>query len=519
LTFKNRETNVSMNWKKLTSAELNETFQNAQFKTQPYFHQLVTFTFVLSQNLNRVLLIHDIGLGKTLTSLYLLKLWNVKSRTLVICPNSVIKTWKGQIKLHTNFTYCVLKGSKKERIYKITNEKADIFIINYEGLKLIGGEKTGKSYRPNDKQIQQIPFECIIADECHRFKALSLQTRIARLFSKRSRYSILMTGTPIGKNTQDLFGQCLVLDNGLTFGQSYSYFLNHFFYKKFKQDFDWTPKRICGICDEMYTKKTEHLRKHDIDIIQYKSKYPNEKTSEFIILDTIKKFSLTYKRDECLNLPDKIYEERSVYPTVEQQKWTQDIMNEIKIDEIGTNIEQHVTKLLQITGGTLIYDNNMHKIFNKNPKLDELLLLMQAITGKVIVYHYYFLECEIIRFALNKKGFKTSILNGHVKDRDEQIDSFLKNGDVLIAHPKSGGEGLNLQEANTIIFFSNSFIGTILREQAEGRIHRTGQTKSCLYLDIIMENTIDRILYNSLKNKTNHVQNILKYLRKIRINC
>jgi len=355
----------------------------------------------------------------------------------------------------------------------------------------------------------------VIADECHRFKApRSLQTRIARLFSKKSRYTILMTGTPIGKDVQDLFGQCLVLNNGLTFGKNYNYFLNHFFYKRFAKDYEWTPKRICGVCNEFYTSKTEHLKQHNIDIIQYRSRYPEEKTSESIILDAIQEFSLTYKRDECLNLPEKIYEERSVYPTTEQQEWTRKILEGLKIEEIEKNVEQHATKLLQITGGSLIYGNKQHYLFKKNSKLDELLSLMEEITGKVIVYHSYFLECDLINRALKKKGYKTSMLNGYINDKEDQINSFLEDGDVLIAHPKSGGEGLNLQVASTEIFYSNGFIGTILREQAEGRIHRTGQNKSCVYADLVMENSLDRVMLNSLKNRTNQIQDILSYLRE-----
>ncbi len=506
-----------MNWKECSEEKLKKLFSNIKFKTPLYKHQLASLGFIFEKNLNRVMLILDIGLGKTYLSLALLQLWKVNSRTLIICPNSVIKTWKDEIEKHTNFTYTILKGTKEERLWKINNEKKNIFLINYEGLKLIGGKKDVKGFKVDIPLINSIPFECMIMDESHHCRnPLSLQTRIAKQFSLQNRYVILMTGTPIGDSAADLFGQCLVLDNGKTFGDSYYRFLNNYYFKRNNFDFKWLPKRVCNICGELYCYKKKHLEKHNTTLEQYRKKFSIEKTSEDLIIDKVSSFSISYKRDECLNLPEKIYEERSVFPTREQQKMTAEIIAGLKINELNdSNITYHTTKLVQITGGTILHGNEKPYIFLKNPKMDELLNLIKEITGKAIIYHYYLQESNLIKFELEKKGYKVAILNGTIKDKEAEIDKFLSTDcNFMICHPKSGGEGLNLQIANTIIYYSNGYIGTILREQSEGRIHRVGQTKSCVYIDIICENTIDRILFNSLKNKTDYIQDILQYLRK-----
>ena len=99
----------------------------------------------------------------------------------------------------------------------------------------------------------------------------------------------------------------------------------------------------------------------------------------------------------------------------------------------------------------------------------------------------------------------------------EGIEKFCKEDvQFLIAHPKTGGEGLNLQMANTMIFFNSGMIGTILREQSEGRIYRAGQKKKCLYLDIVMEGSVDEVLYNSLKKNTDYVKDLLDYFNLIK---
>ena len=512
-----------MNYKSFKYSELEFLLNFIPFKKKPYLHQLVSFSFVLSQGLNKIFLFHDIGLGKTFTALYLLMLWDVKGRILVISPNSVIKTWKEQIEEYTDFSYEVLDGSSDKRLQRIIESKAKILIINYEGLKLIGARKIGKNescgkkskgYMIDLNSIKKLSFEAVIADESHRFKdPLSIQTRISNAIVKRARYAILMTGTPIGNSAIDLYGQCYVLDDGAIFGTNYNYFLRHFYYKPTVMSYNWEPKRVCGICNELYDYKKRHLEKHKISLHDYRKRFPKEKTSEDLIIEAVKDISISYKKEECLDLPERIYEERSVYPTAEQQTWISNIIVGLKIEEIKKNLKYHIIRLLQITGGSLIHGENKTHIFRDNPKIEELNILLSELSGQIIIYHLFIEESILIKRLLDKKKISYSLLNGGIKNKEEQINFFLNGkSQILIAHPKSGGEGLNLQCATNMIFYSSSFMGTILREQAEGRIHRSGQKNTCLYFDIIMEDTVDRILFDSLKNRTDYIYNMMKYL-------
>lgn len=505
-----------MNYKSYTYSELKNLFTNVQFKIKPYLHQLVTFTFVLSEGLKKVFLFHDIGLGKTFTALYLLILWNVKGRVLVICPNSVIKTWKEQIEEYTDFTYEVLGGNGLKRLNRIIESKAKILIINYEGLKIVFAKKTNRGYTLNPANIKKFNFEAIISDECHRYRdSLSLQSRISNVITKRSRYAILMTGTPIGNTAIDLFGQCYVLDDGALFGSNYNYFLHYFYYKPTIMSYNWMPKRVCGICGNLYDYKKKHLEKHRISLHNYRKKFPKEKTSEDLILETIESVSISYRKEECLDLPEKIYEERSVSATSEQKTWIEDIIEGIQIEEIKKSLQYNLIRLLQITGGTLIHGERSIHVFRDNPKIKELNNLLDEIRGQVIIYHLFIEEGIVIQRLLEKRKIEYSVINGRIQNKDEQIESFLSGkSKVLVAHPKSGGEGLNLQVTNNMIFYSSGFMGATLREQAEGRIHRSGQSKTCFYFDIVMEDTVDRIMVDSLKNRTDYVRDILTYLSK-----
>ena len=506
-----------VDYKNLTLDELNTFFSDIKFKTKPFKHQLASIAFSLAEDLNRVMFWHDIGTGKTLTALYLLQCWNVKGKILIICPNSVIRTWKEEIEKHTDFTYTVLDGCRKDRWTKLTNAKTNIFIINYEGLKLIGADKGEKSYKLNRSYRTLFGFEVIIADECHHFKdPTSLQCKITACFTEWARYTILLTGTPMSKSVQDLFGQYFVLDNGKTLGNSYYYFLLNYFYKPL-MGYKWEPKHICAICGKYFSQKKKHLEEHKITIQDYRKRYGNDKTTESVILEKVKKNTLKYDREECVDLPEKMYEVREVEQTDEQIRLADTIFKGLKFNELTKKqIEYNTHKLLQISSGFLLSEGQVIEKLKVNPKLDELKEIIPQIKGKAIIYHQYLYESTMITTTLSLLGEKCSVVNGQITDKEKEINSFLKNDNVrfLVAHPKSGGEGLNFQNANTVIFFNSGMIGTILRNQSEGRIWRTGQKNACLFIDIVMKNTADEVLYLSLKNNEDYVQGLYSYFQK-----
>jgi SNF2 family DNA or RNA helicase len=89
-----------------------------------------------------------------------------------------------------------------------------------------------------------------------------------------------------------------------------------------------------------------------------------------------------------------------------------------------------------------------------------------------------------------------------VADRDKAVDNFQndKYTKFMVGNPATGGLGLNLTAANTVVYFSNSYDLT-LREQSEDRAHRKGQTKSVTYIDLVMKGTIDEFIILALNKK------------------
>ena len=156
-------------------------------------------------------------------------------------------------------------------------------------------------------------------------------------------------------------------------------------------------------------------------------------------------------------------------------------------------------------------------LYLSNPKLQELLRLVDEISGKFIVFHHFSEEGRLITKALKKHGIKCAEMRGETKDKEGEIERFKDDVQALVAHPACGGEGLNLQCASTMIFFSNGF-SFAHRTQAEGRIHRLGQTNKCLYVDLLLTSgvggeTIDHHILDCLDKKGDMAKAVLDYIR------
>ena len=69
-----------------------------------------------------------------------------------------------------------------------------------------------------------------------------------------------------------------------------------------------------------------------------------------------------------------------------------------------------------------------------------------------------------------------------------------------MGNPQTGGYGITLTAANTVVYFANSF-DLAVRMQSEDRAHRIGQKEHVTYIDLIAEGTIDERIVKALRDK------------------
>lgn len=141
-------------------------------------------------------------------------------------------------------------------------------------------------------------------------------------------------------------------------------------------------------------------------------------------------------------------------------------------------------------------------------RLDNLLSIVGDTSDNIVVFYNYISERRAILKLLAKSDKKILRYDGEVHDKLPASDAKIQNT-ILVAHYKSASTGLNLQWANVTIYFSPTYSYQEF-EQSIGRTHRNGQTKKCLYYLFNMKGTVDRNIWECLREKRDFNEKLWK---------
>ena len=467
---------------------------NYKFKTKPYAHQLTALE--KSWNKETYAYFMEMGTGKTKVLIDNLAMLYDKGKVdgaLIIAPKGVIGTWyKQEIPNHlpnhienvsVMWQSLITKKQKNnlDALFK-AEEKLHILIMNVEALSTSKGTEFAARFLNSHKTLMAI-------DESTTIKNSSAKrTKNILALSKYAKYRRIMTGSPVTKNPLDLYSQCEFLSPWLLNFQSFYAFRNRY--------------------AEM---KTIHARGRSIQVVH---KFQN--IGE--LSDKLKGFSYRVLKEDCLDLPDKIYIKRNIALTSEQLKLYQQmktmalaVLNGKQVTSV--TVLTQLMRLHQITCGHFTADDGSTQLVKSN-RITELMDVLEEVEGKAIIWANYQHDITNIIKAIVEKYDEESIVDYYgltpQEDRQENIQQFQKNPKCrfLIGTPQTGGYGITLTAANTVIYYSNGY-DLEKRLQSEDRAHRIGQKKSVTYVDLICENTVDEKIVKALRNKINIASEVL----------
>jgi len=449
------------------------------YKTTPYEHQRNAL-IKGAKELNFAYFL-EMGTGKTKVAidnvayLYQEKLINT---AIVIAPNSVYKNWIKEIETHSpisDYTMFIWKDDVKIN-YQI--DKLNYVLMNIEALSHKSGfEFLLKLVIDTGQKAMMIIDESttIKNDKAKRSK------NICKL-SPHVKYKRILTGSPVTKSPLDLYQQCAFLSKDLLGYPSFVAFRAR--YAVMKQ-INMGPNRVILI-PQYYT---------NLDELEAK----------------IKKFSFRVRKVDCLDLPEKIYQQRYVNLTKEQIKVYEELRkyarSVIEDKEVSfANKLTEILKLHQVCNGYLKTDDGEIVPFDNDPKLEELLSIIEESDGKFIIWANYIHNIKTIVKTLRKEYGDESVVSiyGEIttENRKKAVEEFQGNDKVrfFVGNPSTGGYGLTLTAASYVVYYSNNY-NLEIREQSEDRAHRIGQTKSVTYIDLIIDKTIDSHIISALKRK------------------
>ena len=462
------------------------------FKTEPYEHQKTCLSKAWDKTTYAFFM--EMGTGKTKVAIDNIGLLRVNKNitgVLILAPKSVYTVWAfDEIYKHMSpdIEYEIYSWNidKPKQLQKSLDKKGKlkIFCMNIEALSTARGLKGATEF------LYSHPENLTIVDESTTIKNhKAIRTRNVLKLGDYSKYKRILTGSPVTKSPLDLYTQCDFLNpNHLGFSSYYS----------FRNRYCVTHRLDLG--NGKYTE----IPKYYVHLEELEDKLSN--------------FSYRVTKDECLDLPKKLYTKRYIDMNDEQK----DFYERLRIAAIAVIEDEAVSynnklteiiKLHQVCNGFVKTNDGVLKEF-KNPKLHALSDIIEESDGKVIIWANYIYNIEnIIKFLKEKYGVHSVVANYGAVDsakRTEAVNRFQTDDKCrfFVGTTHTGGYGITLTAGSNMIYFSNGY-DLEKRQQSEARIDRIGQTQKMTYIDIMSQDTIDEKIVKALRNKVNIANTIM----------
>jgi SNF2 family DNA or RNA helicase len=468
---------------------------NYKFKTKPYRHQLTALE--KSWDKDEFAYFMEMGTGKSKVLIDNIAMLYDKGKinsALIIAPKGVYRNWYSQeipnhIPSHINYKSVLWTASNsktKDKEYQtLFNVDYDlhILVMNVEAFSTKRGQEFAIKFLRAHKALMAIDESTTIkTPTAKRTKAITVMAPMAR-------YRRILTGSPVTKSPLDLFSQCRFLNEHLLgFGSYYA----------FRQRYAHMVNRNFGGRQVQIVGSYQRLDE---------------------LSDNLKPFSYRVLKEDCLDLPDKIYMKRYVELTPEQQDHYKSMkslaLTALKGKTVSApHILTQMMRLHQITCGHVKLDDGKTEDI-KNNRITELMNVLEEVEGKVIIWANYIYDIEKIVKEIIKKYGEESVVDYYgaidSETRQKNIVEFQNPRSAVrffVGNPQTGGYGITLTSANTVVYYSNGY-DLEKRLQSEDRAHRIGQKKSVTYVDLMTEKTVDEKIVKALRKKIDIASEIL----------
>lgn len=429
----------------------------------------------------------ETGTGKTAiiidTAVKLYKTRKIRA-VVVVAPKTVYRgVWTRQIGQFCDVDHMVVSWSPQmsmdqQRRFNsfiqntFQSDKLIWFLINVESFS------TQKVFNPLIRFFSTYVDVMMVIDESARIKNVkALRTKNLLRIAPMASYKRIMSGFPVLNSPEDLYSQILFLGGHHLPYASFYAFRNYY----------------------------ANLRNSN-EHVQIATSYKNLDH----LTGILQKFSSRRLKQDCLDLPDKVYEPRMVNMSPEQSLLYRTMRDkgfaELSKLEVVTaaNFLVQAGKLHQIASGLLMSSTGTRHI--ENGKYDALMeILEDEVSGSVAIAATYTENVRRINSLIQERygPRQCSAIEGSVgiNERERAIERFQSGKQrFLVINPSTVREGIDLFFGHTCVFFNNSF-HLDYRIQFEDRFHRIGQTNKVTYIDLLTEDTVDSEVLSALMDK------------------
>ena len=464
------------------------------FKTDPFEHQLKAWD--LSKDKESFALFMEMGTGKSKVLLENIAMLYDKGKingVLIVAPKGVYKNWYdseipehlvNHIQKKTILWKASITQKQRSKLESLFKAEVDlhILIMNVEAFSTEKGLSFASKFLNCHNTLFAIDESTTIKNPGAK------RTKNILNLSKMGKYRRILTGSPVTKSPLDLYTQCQFLD---------PFLLDHASYYSFRT-------RYALMRNMNFNGRSVNV------VVGY------QRLAE--LAEKIKPFSYRVLKDDCLALPPKTFMKRVIQLTPEQKR----VYEQMKKMALATlngkmvttmNVITQLMRLQQITCGHFKADDGSIQNI-KNNRITELMDVLEEVEGKAIIWAHWRHDIDtIVEFIEDKYPGSVVTYYGDTTTEDRQkaikkIQDPESKVRFLGGTPQTGGYGITLTGASTMIYYSNGY-DLEKRQQSEARIDRIGQKKPMTYIDILAEDTIDEKIVKSLRKKVNIATEIM----------
>lgn len=322
----------------------------------------------------------------------------------------------------------------------------------------------------------------IAIDESTTIRNNSQRTKAIRKFAGKVAYRRIASGLVAPRSPLDLFYQFEFLDPRILGYQNYYVF----------------RARYAVLQQQMFGGRAVPI------VVGYRN------TEE--LQQKIAPHSYRCLKEDCLDLPAKVYETRTVELTDEQRRLYKQIKEEAQAELASgayvsaTSVITQLLRMHQVLCGYVVDEGGArHDVPSK--RVAALLDVLQEHQGKAIIWVAYGHSLHSVSKALEEEFGPCSVARfwgGNAGTRSEDERRFLGDPDCrfMVATPAAGGRGNTWVNATLCVYFCNSH-DLEHRIQSEDRAHRAGQRQSVTYIDLVAPGSVDEKIIKALRKKIN----------------
>lgn len=410
----------------------------------------------------------DMGLGKTVQTLALLQKikeenLDTTATSLIIMPTSLIYNWEREAaKFAPDLNILVYTGPLRNKDVTLFSQY-DLVLTTY-GISRVDVDVLSSMF-----------FQYIILDESQNIKnSASKAFKAIRQF--KSKYRLILSGTPVENSVNDLWTQMSFINPGLLGSQHY--FQEEFVYPIEKKKDEEKAQKLQALIKPFVLRRNK---------MQVATELPPKTEHVFYCqmsaeqAERYEQIKSEYRNELLQSLEDGSFAKKQV------------------------QVLQGLTKLRQVANHPAMIDEDFEGESGKFENVIHTLDHILANGHKVLIFSQFVRQLDIYRKHFDREKIAYAYLDGQTQNRGEVVERFQQDEHIqlFLISLKAGGVGLNLTEAD-YVFMLDPWWNPAVEQQAIDRTHRIGQTKNVFIYKFISKDTVEEKIL-ALQNRKKQV--------------